>query len=61
MWIRRLFRQGASVCVVLPKEVCLSLGLAAGSYVELELTKARNVLLKEVQGGKGIWHRLREI
>lgn len=61
MWIRRLFRQGASVCVVLPKEVCLTLGLECGGYVQLEMTKARNVVLKEVEGGKGERYRLREI
>jgi antitoxin component of MazEF toxin-antitoxin module len=61
MWIRRLFKQGSSVCVVVPREVCIALGLAAGSYVELELTKARNVVLKEVKRGEGHWHRLREI
>lgn len=52
MQVRRLFKTGGSVCVVLPRQYLKNMGLTVGSYVRFTMTKEWDLLLEKVPEGE---------
>jgi len=53
VFVRTLTNRGGSLSVVIPREICRSLGLRPGQVVRLKLNKAKEVVIEKLRTQKG--------
>jgi AbrB family looped-hinge helix DNA binding protein len=47
--IRKIFKQGRTLAVTIPKQIRVNLGLSPGDYVSIELTVDRKVQIQKAK------------
>lgn len=52
MWIRRVFRQGGSLAVVIPRAVATAVKLKARDHVTITLDKSMSIVLRRYEREK---------
>ncbi|RMD61853.1 hypothetical protein D6833_07675 [Candidatus Parcubacteria bacterium] len=60
MLIRRIYTNGTSYCVVLPKQYAEAAGLTPGSYAKLELQKDLSIRIAAASPGQAAKRKLAE-